>query len=399
MFLSEAGGIFSLVMKKKEGMKTTAEKEIGILLENLTDSDWWVRKDTIQKLLDYPAESYVGYLIQWLRNDEDALVRNAAMEMLREMGTGALSSLLSLLQDEDSDIRIFSANVLGDLEEPAALDALGRTLRDPDENVRTAAVEAIGKIGEEKAVDLLIEASSDHALWVAMAAIEAMGKIGGKKAISGLHACLGNKDCRAMVCSVLGIAGEQNSIEYLIPLLDQEDTGGLALQAAVTIADRDKGLLPPSFFSDKIEMLIEWFDSPQDETRRSALIALSWSGDIRGLHCLLSASEDDQLLEYALQGLLLLGGKAAPGIVNAMHLQKKNKRMLAKILAMTGEQERLLFFTGDEDEEVRTEVALAIGSLRTPAASDALLALSRDPVLEVREAALLSIRMSGGDLR
>jgi HEAT repeat protein len=152
--------------------------------------------------------------------------------------------------------------------------------------------------------------------------------------------------------------------------------------------------LPSSFFAGTFEMLKDWFDSPQEETRRTALIALSWSEDMRGLECLLEACQDDQLLEYALCGILSLGKKAAPEIVNVMHKKNKNRRMLAKILSMTGEQERLLTFADDEDEEVRTEVALAIGSLRTPEAAETLLALSRDPAEEVREAALLSIRMS-----
>ena len=381
-------------MKKKAETRSAAKDEIRTLLDDLRDRDWWIRQETISKLICYPPEAYVPEITEWLRNDQDALARNASMEMFRGMGSGALGPLLSLLGDPDADVRIFSANVLGDLQEPASLEALGSALRDPDGNVRTAAVEAIGKIGVEKAVDLLSEAASDPEPWVLMAAVEAMGKIGGEKALEGLYSCLEDRECSAMACSALAMAGVQSSIDRLIPLLDQEETRGPALQAAVAIADREKGTLPPSFFSGKIEMLIEWFASPQDEMRRTALIALSWSGDMRGLQCLLRASEDDQLLEYALHGLLSLGKRAAPEIVKAMHLQKKNKRMLAKILAMTGEQERLLIFADDEDEEVRTEVALAIGPLRTPAAEKALLALSRDPVDEVREAALLSMRTS-----
>ena len=77
-----------------------------------------------------------------------------------------------------------------------------------------------------------------------------------------------------------------------------------------------------------------------------------------------------------------------------MQQLRKNKGVLAKVLAMTGENEALMLFVDDEDKEVRAEVALAIGKLRTPEAAEALQALSRDPVEEVQAAALLSLRNS-----
>src|SRR5574340_919399 len=117
-------------MKPAESKKRTME-EIRVLLGNLKNRDWWVRKDTIRKLLDYPEDLYLSDLERWLRNGEDALLRNAAMEIYRELGERALGSLVFLLRDEDSDVRIFSANVLGDIRDSAALGALIAALQDP----------------------------------------------------------------------------------------------------------------------------------------------------------------------------------------------------------------------------------------------------------------------------
>ena len=113
--------------------------------------------------------------------------------------------------------------------------------------------------------------------------------------------------------------------------------------------------------------------------RRAAFIALSWSGDMRGLPYFLKAFQDDLLVEYALNGLLALGKKAVPEIVETMKKPGKNNGMLAKVLSMIGEKETLMLFVNDEDDEVRTEVALAIGSLRTPGVPETLQMLSRDP--------------------
>lgn len=373
-------------------------EEIKALLNNLKDSDWWVRKETIRKLLDYPEDQYLSDLEEWLRNGEDALLRNVSMEAYKELGERALGSLIFLLRDEDPDVRIFSANVLGDIKEREALQALVDALDDPEDNVRAASAEALGKIGDASAIHALAE-SLDDLNWVAMAAIEAISLIGGEDALAVLYECLKNEEYRGMACAAVEKAGNRGSIEHLVPLLDMEDAKEQALQALVSIAEREKIELSPSLFSGHFNQLTDWLSSPQDEVRRAAFIALSWSEDVRGLPYFLKACQDDLLLEYALNGLLSLGNKAAPEIVKAMEGPSKNKVILAKVLSMMGEKDSLMLFADDDDDEVRTEVALAIGSLRTPQAVTILQTLSRDPAEEVRAAALLSLRNSEREVR
>ena len=367
--------------------------EIRALLGNLKDNDWWVRKETARKLLAYPEELYLPDLEKWLRNGEDAILRNASMETYKELGERALGPLVYFLRDEDSDVRIFSANVLGDIKSPMALQALVKAMQDPDDNVRIAVIEALGKIGDTRAVGPLSALLGDMP-WTAMAAIAALGKIGGEKALAALYKCLENQEYMGMACSALEKAGDRSSIEHLVPLMDRDDAKELVLQAIVGIAEREKVKLSPSRLSCNLDQLTDWLNSPQDEVRRAAFIALSWSEDPRGLPYFLKAFQDDLLLEYAVKGLLSLGDQAVPEIIKAMQQPCKNKGMLAKVLAMTGAKETLMLFAGDEDNEVRAEVALAIGQIRTPEAAEALQALSRDPVEEVRAAALLSLRNS-----
>ena len=116
---------------KPASRKKDAMEEIRVLLNNLKNSDWWVRKETIRKLLDYPENLYLSDLEEWLRNGEDALLRNASMETFKELGERALGSLVCLLRDEDVDVRIFAANVLGDIMKPAALGAPCRGIEGP----------------------------------------------------------------------------------------------------------------------------------------------------------------------------------------------------------------------------------------------------------------------------
>jgi HEAT repeat protein len=173
--------------------------------------------------------------------------------------------------------------------------------------------------------------------------------------------------------------------------MDRDETKEVALQTIVGIAEREKLDLSPAQFSCNIDQLTDWLNSPRDEVRRAALIALSWSKDPAGLPYFLKASQDDLLLEYAVQGLLSLGEQAVPGIIKTLQQSCRNRGMLAKVIAMAGAKEALMPFTNDEDNEVRAEVALAISRLKTPEAAEALRALRMDPVEEVRAAALLSL--------
>ncbi|NJL08091.1 MAG: HEAT repeat domain-containing protein [Methylacidiphilales bacterium] len=90
----------------------------------------------------------VSTLVDLLR-DEDAVRRNGAIETLQEMDPEAvLQETTGLLDDPDSDVRIFALGVLQRLRHPAA----GRLARhviatDAHVNVCAAAVEVLAEIG------------------------------------------------------------------------------------------------------------------------------------------------------------------------------------------------------------------------------------------------------------
>jgi len=91
------------------------------------------------------------FLEEAVRNDNDADLRNGAMEALVAFGELAVPHLVHLLADENEEVRNFSAVMLGDIGNPKAVEPLIGALGDPDANVRHGAVEALGKIGDVRA--------------------------------------------------------------------------------------------------------------------------------------------------------------------------------------------------------------------------------------------------------
>jgi HEAT repeat protein len=361
-------------------------EDIRSLLERLKQSGLWERRGLIECLLVHPDDNYAPVLEEWLRNGSDALLRNIAMETYRTLGCRAHASLVSLLSDADSDVRIFAASLLGDVKDREAVAGLIKALDDPDANVSVAAAEALGNIGDESAVCPLT-AALNGSQWEAMAAIEAIGRIGGDRALQVLHQCLEWEEYRPITCEAIGGAGNRESLGHLEKCVLAGNPNGPALKAMVDIAEREGTPLPCTVLSGMVHFLVDLQESPNADVRKAAFIALSWSKDMRGLPFFLSALDECELQEYAISGLVSLGERGARGIVEALRKPALNRAILAKVVAMTGEASLLLPFVADDDAEVRAEVAVAIGPLQTGEAKEALMTLMSDPSEEVRAAA------------
>ena len=367
--------------------------DIQKILDSLKNSDWWSRKAAIESLTAYPEDLYLDVLEQWLRDGSDAHRRNAAMETYRSLGSRALKSLVKLLKDDDPDVRIFSANVIGDIKDTLSVPGLIDALSDPDDNMKIASAESLGKLGDERAIEPLSALIGNSSQWVTMACIEAIGEIGGERAMPILCKCLEGEVQCGMTFAAIENAGDQHFIRQLTPFIDKEDNlSELALKAVVNIAVK-KGVRPmPSYFMSLVPSLIIMQQSPQYDVKKAAFIALSWAEDIRGLEHFIAAMNNDDLQEYAVRGIISLGKRAVPTVIDELKKPRPNRVILAKVLSMLGEGTALLMFSRDEDPEVRTEVALAIGELKTTKAKDILLSLAQDEAEEVRAAAGLSLR-------
>jgi len=364
------------------------------LIEEMSDQDWWSRQKAITDLVKHPEEEYTESLEKALRNHNNANIRNTVIEVYKALGKRAFPYLFLLLKDKDFEIRIFSANILGEIGGKEALLNLLESIKDANENVRIASAEALGKIGNEKALNGLKKALNDET-WVAMAALQAIGEIGGKKALCILYDCLDKEEYQGMAITAIGNKGNKQSIGHLTKFIDSPDkvfNRELALEAIVKIADRERFKPEPENFSKLVPVLIDIIKSTDSELKKSAFIALCWSEDIKGLPLFIDAIKDEELLEYAIDGLLSLGKKAAPAITRALKVSSGNHRgILAKVLSMLGENGALIRFKKDENPEVRREVALALGSVNSNTSIRALLKMLSDPLEDVRLAARRSL--------
>ncbi len=125
-------------------------------------------------------------LVAYLRSDSDAVLRNAALEILKEREGNSFRLATDLLRDEDDDVVLQAVLILDHIKDPRAVESLRSVLHQTDPNVVQAAIVAVGHLGDARAIsDLLPFLDSEP--WLQLAAVQALGDLRSPQAIGALE--------------------------------------------------------------------------------------------------------------------------------------------------------------------------------------------------------------------
>lgn len=118
-----------------------------------------VREAILHALGGMPGDAAVAALLPLLRSD-DAQLRNGAIEVLAAMPAAVAPRIGALLQDDDVDVRIFTVNLLAELQHERTVTWLLEVLRqDSAVNVVAAAIEVFAEVGGPEHVAALRSAA------------------------------------------------------------------------------------------------------------------------------------------------------------------------------------------------------------------------------------------------
>jgi HEAT repeat protein len=103
----------------------------------------------------HPGKRTVELLLDLLRT-EDAVLRNGAIEALAMMPAEVGPRISAMLHDPDSDVRILTVNLLGELRHANVRRWLAEVLaRETHVNVVAAAIEVLAEVGTPEELDVL----------------------------------------------------------------------------------------------------------------------------------------------------------------------------------------------------------------------------------------------------
>lgn len=181
----------------------------------------------VHEAIDYAFRKIGGKAVIFavipLLRSEDAPVRNIAMDVLREVGGSDVVVLSELLNDEDPDIRIFGADILGSTNSALAVPSLAHSLLyDPEVNVRYQAAVSLGDLAFPEAADSLNKALKDDE-WVRFAVIEALVKVKAESSVGAMLMALDKSSelVQANIVEALGDMGYIKAAPILIKRLSQ----------------------------------------------------------------------------------------------------------------------------------------------------------------------------------
>lgn len=131
----------------------TYPEAVGVLCERLPrEADYSVREVILSSLLRIGGDQVVAGLTPLLRG-EDVPLRNGAVEVLQRLPDAVAPYMELLLEDPDSDVRIFAIDILRLLTHPKTPEWLLSVIgRHTHVNVVAAAVDRLADVGTPDAV-------------------------------------------------------------------------------------------------------------------------------------------------------------------------------------------------------------------------------------------------------
>ncbi|MDR1947494.1 MAG: HEAT repeat domain-containing protein [Desulfovibrio sp.] len=232
--MSEPAEILSLLQQNdpelvRRGAQMAGEEmttaAIPYLVRHIASPNIGVQEAVDRALRKIGGPAVVHAVIPSLRSD-NAPARNMAMDLLRVLGKNDLPALQELLRDEDPDVRIFAADILGSTGSALAVASLCHALlNDPEVNVRYQAAVSLGQLAFAESAPCLNSALDDEE-WVQFSVIEALIKIKDASSIGAMVKALGKSSelVSSIMVDALGEMGNIKAVPQLIKGLDSAPT-------------------------------------------------------------------------------------------------------------------------------------------------------------------------------
>ncbi len=255
------------------------EETIEAIANSIDDEDKGVRDACSRALTIAPEElkPRAAEIISRLIQSEDVELRNLVGDTLMKIGEPAAQAALNYAFVEDTHVKQFAVDVIGQTGSAAAGIELIKLLDDENPNVVNATIEALGNLEIEDAVETLISIYGRNEE-INPTIIEALGKIGGADVEAFLIDRMKNEkdifmkveciDALALVGSDMSVCKDilkeiPNTIEEIQPIL---------LKTAAAIAFRQEQAidLPDSMRPVARKALFE----DDEDIRGAGLVAL-----------------------------------------------------------------------------------------------------------------------------
>ena len=383
------------------------------LFAALGDESWRVRKEAVDALLASPvAEEIMEGLVALLASQDNAGLRNSAVEALERLGSRAVSVLCRHGGDADHDVRKFVLDILGSIGDAGALPLLISALDDPEPNVCAAAAENLGKIGDARAMPHLLQALGKTDIWLRYTILEALGRIGKPVPMTVITPMAGENLLKKAVFDCLGAIGDGEAVPLLTEGIRERvrNVRDAAVVALMKVRERlpqgervqlVDGRLREFNGAPFVEGLLASLDSTDRRLQESLVGVLGLIGDERAIGGLLHQCRDERQRGCALQAFRWMGEKASAAIMGRFHGGDDDERcfiaFLCGELGISACGPLLVEGLRGESALLRRVCVIAAGKSRLPGMIMDIAPLLEDTAPDVREGAIEALSLLAGE--
>ncbi len=378
-----------------------------ILFSAMGDESWRVRKEAVEVFVTAaPTHDLIVELLELLRNEDNAGLRNSAAEAVARIGEQAATPLIALSTDSDADVRKFVIDVMGSINSPQFIPSLLARVADSDVNVAAAAAEHLGNLGDPRIVPVLL-ASLQHNVsdLFRFNILATVGKLAEPGPVPDeLYKLADNELLQKAVYECLGSIADETALPLLLDGLSSgrkscRNAAVTALQRVYSRAGNNsearrtiESALSCLKGSDQVPALMKSFDAGDPKLAEALIELLDIIGDKRSVDVLLTAFGNERLSAPALRALKHLGPDGIDALIERFAITDELSR--SAICALIGEcayrngSPVLHDGLNDKSAVVRRAAATAIGKLGLTNCIPGVVNLLNDADQQVRYAAV-----------
>ena len=377
------------------------ERAVYPLLSALRDQNPGVQDAAMRSLVSIGGQVVAYMVLPLLR--EDSFLRNTAMLILKDIGSPSVPLLYPLLGDKDDDVRKFALDLLGDIKETVDPAKVMPLVKDPNANVRASALRALGILMPEGVLDTLV-ASLDDEEWVSFAALETLATMGDERAVAPISRLLDNDSMTLRLAAVesLGAIGSGKASDALFEYVKKSE--GIERNEAIKSLVQT-GVTPS--MSAVYDLLLDLVQNGEWEEQAIAIRGLVGLKDVNAIPIILdvagrlddSIPDEEERIIWIKRTLTEFGQTDA----FAEALSDPETRFKGRVIAaeLAGETRSvsavptLVEYLRRDLRDVKRACALALGSIGTPEAVEALMQAVDDHEGHVRKTAIMGLGHTG----
>lgn len=384
-----------------------SQPDLDWLTRPLSDESWRVRKEGIEGLSKLqPTPELIASLVPLMDPENELTLRNSVVEVLERFGHEAAPLLVEHLRIDQTDVRKFLVDILGNIANPDTVPAILELLRDPEDNIKAAAAEALAAIGDPSVCESLLGTIEGADDWVIYSILGSLAQLQCRQALPVFFKYLGSQLLSKPAFSGIGAMGSLEDGIKLMEMAPSLSKGAAksAFLAAGSIYRRHvlaegidtsmdlREAVSHAAEEGVVQSLLSQLEVSDDlDDRKDIIASLGMAGTKHSLEAILVLVEDDTLA-WDVDLAMLTIGKGNVHLVSGLlkhHdplVRQRGIRALEN-LHSTESLHELYDMLSDESGHVRKDAAAAVSTLGDASSVEKLLPVLEDEYSDVAQSA------------